>query len=203
MSAESMIAAFEAAQTDARLTTLEKLLLLRVAWKTRPGAEYQIRYKTLARELSASRNGVKRAVRRLEALGYLYTVAVNVRLGPALLGASKGSLSDPPAQEEGGHSVTPEGSLSDPQRGRSVTPLQRKDKNKRAKAPCEARKAKPHRLPLDSGGAAMPRWEDLSEWQRSQVRAGRPVNVKGVGSVGPEQAAYVAWSEQHQRERAA
>lgn len=127
MSTEMVIAAFDAAETDDRLNTLDKLLLLRVAWRSVPGKDYEIKFRTLARELGASRNGVRKSVAHLEALGYFYAVSVKVRPGP-LLTSRKGSPSDPSAQKRTGHPVTPPGSPSDPSKGHPVTPLQRKEK---------------------------------------------------------------------------
>lgn len=123
MSTAMMIKAWEHAESDSSLTTGQKLVLLRWAWKCRDGAPAVVQYKTYARDLSMSVNGVKKCVAGLIAKGYMVAQAVVVTAG------EKMAL----AQNEGDHSVTPEGSPSDPQRDHSVTPIQN-NKYKKARA---------------------------------------------------------------------
>lgn len=85
-------------------------------------------------------------------------------------------------------------------------PAPYKEKEKQTgsrKAAPERRKAKPHRLPLESGGAAVPSWDDLGKFQRAYVRAGNPVPVPGVGTVRPDHPAYALWQAAHLQERQA
>jgi hypothetical protein len=153
MSAEMMISAMQAVEADARLSTLEKLLLIRLAWKTRPGEEIDLRIKTAARELNASRDGTRKAMRRLEEFGYFTVVSVKVVPGPRLL--------------SGG------GSLSNPQRGRSATPIKNKAKEYGLLSPNN-----PLRKNLENS-AIRRKLSDmvsaLTEYQKSCVRAGKPV----------------------------
>ena len=178
MSVEMMTAAMSANETDDRLTTLEKLVLVHVAWRTIPGRDYEIRFRTLARATGSSRNGVKAAVRNLESYGYFTAVAVKVRPGPALVnGPAKGGQSVTPIPEtKGGQSVTRGGSVSDPQKGQSVTPYKRKDIKGGAKSslgvPTDRR-----RSPLECGGVDLLR--SLSKFQREQLRQGQKVLVQG------------------------
>lgn len=125
MSADLVQQAFDACGQDNALNAADKLVLIRWAWKSRPGQPYEIKYKELARDLGLSRNGVKKAVRHLIELGYLYEVSVKVVPGPAF---QRGHTVTPARSEHRGHSVTPEGSPRDPQKGHPVTPTQRKKK---------------------------------------------------------------------------
>lgn len=189
MSTEAMHAAWEAAETDQRLSTLERLILVRVAWRTPPGGDYEIRFKTMARECGASRNGVKAAVRNLERYGYFTAVAVTVRMGPRLLNrrAAGGHSMTPEPKAKGGQPVTPGGSASDPQRGQSVTPIKRK----REKEGAQPRAAAGRRSPPDGGGvqpspmrtggacAAAGDVSALTALQADHIRRGASVVVGG------------------------
>jgi len=181
MSTEAMMSVWAAVETDRRLNPADKLLLLRWAWKSRPGVPYEIRFKTVARELGLSRNGVKEAVRHLCKLGYLYAVAVKVVAGPAL---AMGSTADPAAEKPGGQPVTPRGSVSDPQRGHPVTPIKKK-KKKDARASVSA-KPKPPRSPHESGGAAS---AGRSNDRRPGARAASAASEHGPRRLAAEVAA--------------
>ena len=125
MSTEHLIKAWDGIKNDPDLTNCEKLVLLRWAWKSRAGAPAVVRYKTYARELGMSVNGVKQCVRGLIAKGYLSEIAVVVTGGEKMQVTEK---------QGGDHPVTPGGSPSDPQRDHPVTPLQNnKNKNTRAR----------------------------------------------------------------------
>lgn len=176
MSAEMMMSAMHAVETDARLTTLEKLLLVRLAWKTRPGEELDVRIKTAARELNASRDGTRKAMRRLEELGYFAVVSVRVVPGPVLL-ASGGSLSDPCDNPPRGRSATPKGSRNDPEGGCSATPFKEKNKNYGALSPNN-----PLRKNLETAAARRnveAKVRKLSAYQKSAIRDGKPVLLDG------------------------
>jgi len=156
MSAELMVKAFEISASDDRLTPADKLVLLRWAWKTRDAATpYEIKFRTVARELGLSRNGVKACVRRLTEYGYLMAVSVNVVAGAVF---QTGHAVTPADNGKGGHAVTPDGSRSDPQKGRTVTPIKKKREKK---------------------GPAALNFLELGRYQRACLRSGNGVIVAG------------------------
>lgn len=124
MSTASMINAWGNIQSDKRLTTAAKLILLRIGWKSQEACEYIIRYKTIARELSMSVNGVKQAVKLLMKLRYIKQTGVVVET------PKRDHTMTPPEKPKGDHPVTPGGSPSDPLRDHTVTPLHN-NKNKK------------------------------------------------------------------------
>lgn len=176
MSAEMMIAAMEIVETDDRLSTLEKLVLIRFAWKSRPGRDYEIRFATMARELNASRNGIKKAVNNLIAYGYLYSVSVKVRPGPRLQSLDW-SPSDHATIRHTGHPVTSPPSPSDQKTGHPVTSYQTKNKNYGALSPNN-----PLRKNLETAAARRnveSKVRNLSAYQKSAIRDGKPVLLDG------------------------
>jgi len=85
MSATAVIKAFQAIEADSRLTNVDKLVLLRYAWKTpEHGAPRSIRFKTYARELNCCPKTIKKTVFKLIGYGYLKAVSVQVVDGPSL-----------------------------------------------------------------------------------------------------------------------
>lgn len=186
MSADMLISVWEAVETDSRLTTLDKLILVRWAWKCRPGVPHEIKYRTMARDVSASRNAVKASVRRLISFGYLFEVSVKVLPGPALL-SKGGQPVTPESTCHTGQPVTRDGSVSDPEKGQSVTPLQTKDK-KNGRAPVSRRsasllaKTNPLRINLERSEArsvALDALASLSAFQRSEIERGASVIIGG------------------------
>ena len=159
MSAELMIKAFEISEADARLTPVDKLVLLRWAWKTADASKpYEIRFRTVARDLGVSRNAVKASVRRLSECGYLMAVSIKVVAGPAFQQAETGQSVTRATTCHTGQSVTRDGSLSDPLKGHSVTRLQRKKK-----------KEEPSAVSLDQ----------LSDFQKRCIRSDQSVMIGG------------------------
>jgi hypothetical protein len=171
MSTAMMIKAFEGIENDPELTNCEKLVLLRWAWKCRDNAPAVIRYKTYARDLRMSVNGIKKCVAGLIAKGYLAEQAVVVTGGAKMQVPTK----------EGDHPVTPGGSPSDPQRDHPVTPLQN-NKNKKARARASCPKTPP--------------FEGLTEFQKSSLRTGRSMSLGGGHSLEPCEPEYVALYEE-------
>ena len=164
MSAQLMQKAWQIAEDDRRLSAVDLVVLLKWAWKSIDGATpYEIKYRTVARETGRSRNAVKASVRRLVEFGYLRDVSVKVVAGHMFQTAEKGSVIDPPAEKQTGQPVTPPGSVSDPQRGQSVTPIKKKKEKRRASACARAVNV-----------------AELSEFQRSRLRDGKSVVVDGV-----------------------
>jgi len=180
MSAELMQKAFEISASDPKLTPVDKLVLLRWAWRTvDPSRPYEIRFKTVARELGLSRNAVKASVARLIAQGYLMAVAVKVVAGQAFQTREGGQPVTPRRERQGGQPVTPGGSVSDPQRGQSVTPIKKKKEKRRAKGDDKAL-AKPRRSLHECSGGAWPASVELSAFQRAQIAKGGSVLVDGA-----------------------
>jgi len=167
MSAEFMQRAFEISASDGRLTPADKLVLIRWAWKTRgPSSPYEIKFRTVARELGLSRNAVKASVGRLVACGYLLTVSVKVVAGAAFQLSEAGQSVTPQSECEGGQPVTRGGSVSDPQKGQSVTPFKKK-RYKRGRD-------------VSSGPSSVaPDPSSLTPFQRSQLLADRSLVVEG------------------------
>lgn len=124
MSAPLMQQAFDAIENDPRLHTADKLVLLRWAWKSRPGVPYEIRFKSMARDLHMTRNGVRTSVRRLIALGYLYPTSVKVIAGPAF--QVRGAQTAPRDNSRGGSSSDPQGVTGNPPKGLHRDPLPNK-----------------------------------------------------------------------------
>lgn len=161
MSVEFMQKAFEISASDRNLTPADKLVLLRWAWKTKdPASPYEIKFRTVARELGLSRNAVKASVHRLSQAGYLVAVAVKVVAGPAFQTRERGQPVTPQAKAKGGQPVTRGGSGSDPQKGQPVTPIKKKKI-----------KEGPAALSLD--------FSRVTSFQRAQILAGRTCLVNG------------------------
>ena len=187
MSVQFMQKAFEVAGSDQRLTPADKLILLRWAWKTKdPATPYEIKYRTVSRELGLSRNAVKSSVRRLARYGYLSVVSVSVVCGPAFQISetvhSKGGQSvTPKGSDKGGQSVTRGGSVSDPQKGQSVTPIKKKRYKK---------------------GPAAQNLSDLGRYAIACLAAGNPVILAGGFSLQPDDPEYRRLSDQLRNEPA-
>lgn len=198
MSAEMMQKAFEVSASDKRLTPADKLVLLRWAWRTiDPASPYEIKFRTVARELGLSRNAVKASVRRLCDCGYLMPVSVKVVAGSAFQVREGGQAVTPCAKSAGGQSVTRGGSASDPQKGQPVTPFKKK-REKRAQAPaakpakgqaasdCEAAPSRARSAPAGRVGSAenVRGWRGVSPdtatpFERLQLQLGRSVLIGG------------------------
>lgn len=191
MSAELMQKAFEISASDKRLTPADKLVLIRWAWRSIDASKpYEIKFKTVARELGLSRNAVKSSVGRLIACGYLMPVAVKVVAGQAFQTREGGQRLTPRSEAKGGQRVTPGGSVSDPQRGQSVTPIKKKKEKRGAESEQSAR-AKRRCPPHEGGGGAdaLDKGEAarcaanaarrLSAFQRSMVRRGEALVIDG------------------------
>lgn len=128
MSACAVIRVKELWKTDAKLNLLDKLVMFHWAWEQREqAAPTVIRFKTYARELGVSVNGVKKAVLHLIELRYLEPIAVQVRPSRKLVGDHPVT---PPSEVRGDHPVIPGGSPSDPQRDHPVTPFKERNKKK-------------------------------------------------------------------------
>lgn len=182
MSVEFMQKAFEISASDKRLTPADKLVLLRWAWKTRDAATpYEIKFRTVARELGLSRNGVRACVGRLVACGYLSPVSVQVVAGPAFQLGETGHTVTRQAARRAGHTVTRGGSHSDPQKGHTVTPFKKKE--------------------VKEGPAAL-NLDDLSKYALACLRSGQPVPIAGGRQVKPSDAAYGGLLDLLRRDRA-
>ena len=191
MSAPKIMQVREACKADPKLNAVDKLILWEWAWNTPEHvAPRPIRFKTYARNLGLSVNGVKKAVLHLIALGYLTPIAVQVVDGPKL---SRGSPSDPLPKTQGDHPVTPGGSPSDPQRDHPVTPIKRKKIKSAAASASASKGAKPSAAkdrrsapPAAAAAVAPPSAvvavdpATLTRFQRAQVLADRSVAVAGV-----------------------
>jgi len=168
----------EAFRTDQALNPVDKMVLHEYAWRTpEHSAPRAIRYKTYARDLGLSVNGVKKAVRHLIELGYLSEIAVVVAPGAKLEGAHKVT---PKAASGGDHPVTPGGSPSDPQRDHPVTPIKIKRKKegatRKSGAASTGRNDAP--LPCEGAGASLS-LSDLTGFQRTCLAAGNSLYLKG------------------------
>ena len=162
MSGPSMKHAWSVIETDSRLTNLSKMVLLRCAWKFQAQTNWRPRIKTLARELSATVDGVRKALRLLVELGHI------VRVSDAFL--YPGIPEDVP-ENRGYAQRTPKGTPSVPPRVRPAYPLQSKKIKKRARGavPPELRTAsRCYRSACDAEKQQILAWV-RSEYQQSGV----------------------------------
>jgi len=160
MSVEFMQKAFEISASDKRLTPADKLVLLRWAWKTRDAATpYEIKFRTVARELGLDRNTVRASVGRLVACGYLSSVSVKVVAGPAFQCAEGGASLTPQAKKGGVRHSPVGGCATHPQKGEPLTPFKKKK--------------------IKEGPAAL-NLSFLGRYGLSCLREGKPLVVDGV-----------------------
>lgn len=121
MSANAMIAAYQIIETNKVLTNVEKLVLLRCAWKTREGGAISAGpVNALARELNCCRKAVRNAVRRLVQAG----LVLETRRG-----------SDAPCGKNDRGALSPLGQGPDVTGNRGVTPLHTNKDLKRPRQP--------------------------------------------------------------------
>jgi len=124
MSKEKMFSAWDAIEHDARLTNLDKLVLLRWAWKTHENGEtVVIRFKSFARDLHACPKAVKKSVLKLAGYGLLKLVSVQAKAGKNL---EKGGVRPPSVQKQGVVSDPPRGGSRTPSKGGVRPPLPNK-----------------------------------------------------------------------------
>lgn len=195
------------------LDPLAKLVVLHLGWRDHPNQRTD---KGIARALGLHRTSVRRVTaslaekeviaRRAAQWVACETIAVVEQKPEAPRPDERsvdGGAHDVPPLEGGAHEVPPGGHMVCPQRDTWCAPKRKEKIREGRKASPERRKAKPHRLPLESGGAAVPAWDDLGKFQRAYVRAGNPVPVPGFGMIRPEHPAYALWQAAHLQERQA
>jgi len=137
MTAKAVISAFQAIEADSRLTNVDKLVLLRYAWKTpESGVPRIIRFKAFARELNCCPKIIKKSVFKLIGYGYLRAISIQVKDGPALKRAcptpqpavsARGRGGPTPPLNEGGP-TPPQGGSYTPPKGGPTPPLTNKKK---------------------------------------------------------------------------
>jgi len=134
MSAERMIAAYQAIESDPKLTNIDKLVLLRWAWKTPEGnTPKTIAVKTYARELHCCPKAIRKSVARLMYFGYIKFLRIQAQDGAALktvrstrrasdTDTDRGGVAPPSKSKTVGGVAPPSGGCSAPPKGGVAPP---------------------------------------------------------------------------------